>query len=50
MRERVIFHGSYGSKAKARRKLRAGKGRYVKLATVKGKRRYLILSRREQDP
>jgi hypothetical protein len=43
---RLVFHGSYGSKAKARRKLNAGLGRFIMIRTVKGRRKYLVASRR----
>jgi hypothetical protein len=43
---RVVFHGAFASKAKARAKERAGAGRYILARLIRGHRRYLVLSRR----
>jgi hypothetical protein len=40
------YHGTYASKRKARRKLNAGLGRFIMIRTVKGRRKYLVASRR----
>jgi hypothetical protein len=42
---RVVFHGAFKSKAKAKRKERHVGG-YIKSAIVRGHRRYLVLTRK----
>lgn len=44
--KRLVFHGAFSSKAKARRKERGGPKRFILTRTIKGKRRYLVASRR----
>lgn len=46
--QRVIFHGAFGSKARAKTKERQVRGGYVRTATVQGHRRYMVLSRKER--
>jgi hypothetical protein len=43
---KVIFHGAFGSKAKARSKEQAGAGRYIRKTRIRGRTRFLVLSRR----
>jgi hypothetical protein len=45
---RFVFHGSFTSKSKAQRKERAAGGRFIRAATVKGRRRYLVMSERRR--
>jgi len=42
----LVFHGAFGNKAKARRKERGGPKRFILTRTIKGHRRYLVVSRR----
>jgi hypothetical protein len=44
--KRLVFHGAYGSKMKARRKERAGRKRFILVRVIRGSRRYLVVSRR----
>jgi hypothetical protein len=44
---RIDFHGAYGTKAKAQRKQRATPGASVSKVKVKGKTRYLVMTRRD---
>jgi len=46
MTARLVFHGSFTSKRKARRKLHGGPNRFVVIRVVNGRRYYLIASRR----
>ncbi len=43
---KVIFHGAFGSKENAKRKERAGSKRFIRTVTIKGHRRYLVLSKK----
>ena len=42
---RVTFHGAFGSKTKAKRKEHSVGG-YIRRAKIKGRMRYLVLTRR----
>lgn len=45
--QRVVFHGAFSSKSRAVAKERKlGKGAYVRPTTIKGHRRYMVLTRR----
>lgn len=49
MSGRLVFHGSFTSKRKARRKQRGGPNRFVVIRTVNGRRYYRIVSRRAES-
>lgn len=44
----LTFHGSYTLKRNARRKEAAGVGRFILVRTLRGRRRYLVVSRKER--
>jgi hypothetical protein len=43
---RVTFHGAFGTKSAAKRKERTVTRGYVRKTTIKGRTRYLVLTRR----
>lgn len=43
---KVLFHGSFGTKQKAKRKERTVANGYIRRVTVRRKIRYAVLSRR----
>ncbi len=45
---RVMFHGAFGTKAKARRKERRVKHGYIRRIKVRGHVRYAVLTRRKK--
>jgi hypothetical protein len=45
---KVKFHGAFKSKAAAKRRERAGSGRYIEEVTVRGHKRYVVISRRSK--
>lgn len=46
--KRVVFHGAFSSKADAKRKERAGSGRFIVPRTIKGHRRFIVMSERSR--
>jgi hypothetical protein len=45
---RVVFHGAYSSKAKAQTKERQGRGRFIQVYVIRGRRRYVVMQEREK--
>jgi hypothetical protein len=43
---KFVFHGAFGSKARAKAKEHQGSGRFIRTVTVKGHRRYLVMSKK----
>ncbi len=39
-----VFHGAFGTKAKARRKERRRKGAFIREVLIRGKKRYLVMT------
>jgi hypothetical protein len=47
--KKVVFHGAFGTKAKAKKKERKLKGAYVRKVRMKGRgTRFLVLTRRKR--
>jgi len=43
---KFTFHGAYGTKARAQRKEARVRGAFIRVTTIRGRRRYLVLTRR----
>lgn len=43
---RLVFHGAFGTKAKAQRKERRVADAYIRPTRIRGHRRYLVLTRK----
>jgi hypothetical protein len=45
---RFVFHGAFGSRARAEAKHKRVRGSFIRVRTIRGHRRYLVLTRRSQ--
>jgi len=43
---KVVFHGAFGTKAEAVRKERSRSGAFIKTVSIRGHRRYVVMTRR----
>ena len=44
--KRFVFHGAFGTKAKAVRKEQAGSGRFIRKIKVRGQQRFVVMSKK----
>ena len=44
--KRMVIHGAFSSKSDAVKKEHGGSGRFIREKTIRGKKRYIVLSRK----